>query len=321
MPDEFIRSTLPRYGRVPRNLLRNPQISDRAVRLYGLLDDFAGVDGAAFPKRALLAGACRCSVSAVAKALAELEQWGFIQRTPRFRQDGSQTSTLYTLGAGRDLPEGVDVGTRGGVPGDTPGVDVVTHQEGDPGKETQGSTPQPPQGAGRPGSPGSGIPLDGELIPVADVGSGCDTGNMDEPVATRSRKVREVSDDDQDWSAFWAAYPRKIGKGAARKAWTKALAKVTSPSVLIEGAKAEAAALETRKRNPRPEDRGRDLGQFVPHPSTWLNQERWEDEKQEQTGGARWSPAKKGQDCPKHPGEDKDRCRACAADRLAGDTD
>ena len=34
--------------------------------------------------------------------------------------------------------------------------------------------------------------------------------------------------------------------------------------------------------------------------------------------GARF-PAKPGVDCPTHPGEWADTCRACAADRLAGD--
>jgi hypothetical protein len=35
---------------------------------------------------------------------------------------------------------------------------------------------------------------------------------------------------------------------------------------------------------------------------------------------SRRRPAKPGDDCRYHPGEHTDSCRACAADRLAGDT-
>ena len=64
---------------------------------------------------------------------------------------------------------------------------------------------------------------------------------------------------------FWAAYPRRIAKGAARKAYTKALEE-TDHETIMWGVKALAMARE-----------GEDP-QYCPHASTWLNQERWEDE-------------------------------------------
>jgi len=57
-------------------------------------------------------------------------------------------------------------------------------------------------------------------------------------------------------------YPRKIGKGAARKAWIKALTK-TDPATVLSAVKSQ----------PWPAD-----VQFLPHPATWLTQERWTDE-------------------------------------------
>lgn len=66
---------------------------------------------------------------------------------------------------------------------------------------------------------------------------------------------------------FWEACPRKIGKGAARRAYVVALRKIEAPdpqAVLM-------AALERVKPTWRD-------AQFIPHPATWLNQERWEDE-------------------------------------------
>lgn len=294
------------WASIPNWLVRDPEVSSHAKLIYVYLNSRVGRNGSCWPALGTVATETGLSQSTVQRALRELRSLGVVawwtETTARGRVNRYRMSP-YVGGCGHSdyTPCGQ---------GDQTHVVRVTNKEEAVEEET---TPQAPQGAERA--------LDGELIPVADVGGTGQTGNMDKPVATPSRKQREVSDDDQDWSAFWAAYPRKIGKGAARKAWTRALAKVTSPSVLIDGAKAEAADLETRKRSPRPEDRGQDLGQFVPHPSTWLNQERWEDEKQQQTGGARWSPAKKGEDCEKHPGEAKDRCRACAADRLAGDAD
>jgi DNA-binding transcriptional ArsR family regulator len=63
----------------------------------------------------------------------------------------------------------------------------------------------------------------------------------------------------------WAAYPRKIGKGAARKAWEKAVAKVL-PDVL--SAKLAEYVDSLAGTDPR----------YTPHLSTWLNGERWQDE-------------------------------------------
>lgn len=66
---------------------------------------------------------------------------------------------------------------------------------------------------------------------------------------------------------FWAAYPKKVGKGAAEKAFSKAPINGRLADVLT--------ALERQKHS---EQWQRDGGQFIPHPATWLNQRRWEDE-------------------------------------------
>lgn len=68
------------------------------------------------------------------------------------------------------------------------------------------------------------------------------------------------------FTEFWAIYPRKVGKGAARSAWRKR-AGVPLETIL--------AAVE---RQTASEQWTRDGGQYIPHPATWLNQGRWEDE-------------------------------------------
>lgn len=68
---------------------------------------------------------------------------------------------------------------------------------------------------------------------------------------------------------FWESYPRKAAKQAARKAFDK----LHVDEVLLN---AMLDALDWQKQTPNWK---KDNGQFVPYPSTWLNNHRWEDEK------------------------------------------
>lgn len=67
---------------------------------------------------------------------------------------------------------------------------------------------------------------------------------------------------------FWPAYPHKVGKFMARKAWMRVKPWTQAQlDALFEG-------LERWKRyweNHQTEKR------FMPYPATWLNQHRWED--------------------------------------------
>ena len=67
---------------------------------------------------------------------------------------------------------------------------------------------------------------------------------------------------------FWARYPRKVGKQAARKAWER----LDLGNGLLE--RIMQAVLDHRQS----EAWTKDNGQFIPHPATWLNGKRWEDE-------------------------------------------
>jgi len=77
---------------------------------------------------------------------------------------------------------------------------------------------------------------------------------------TRSRKLAEI-----DFAEFWNLYPRKIAKGAAEKAWMKAIKETDYMKIL--------AGLRSAKFSSDP--------QYIPHPATWLNQRRWEDAPQQ----------------------------------------
>ena len=92
-----------------------------------------------------------------------------------------------------------------------------------------------------------------------------------------SSEAKASSDDAgakiEPFDRFWAAYPSKIGKGDARKAYGNAVTKARKAgandphSLMMSGlAKATASA------------RWKDPTYTIPNPATWLNQERWDDE-------------------------------------------
>jgi uncharacterized protein YdaU (DUF1376 family) len=72
-----------------------------------------------------------------------------------------------------------------------------------------------------------------------------------------------------DFDMFWIAYPKKVGKEAARKAWAKA-----NPDIATV-----LNTLEWQKVSPQ---WFKNNGLYIPNPSTWLNQHRWEDQKPEE---------------------------------------
>ena len=67
---------------------------------------------------------------------------------------------------------------------------------------------------------------------------------------------------------FWSAYPRKVGKDAAAKAFAKRRVGVGLLAQML-------AAISVQKTGDQWQ---RDGGQFIPHPATWLNEGRWQDE-------------------------------------------
>lgn len=71
--------------------------------------------------------------------------------------------------------------------------------------------------------------------------------------------------DNVAFEEFWAAYPRKSGKGAARRSFASAMKKATLAEVMDAVSK-YATIVQTKEK------------QFIAMPSTWLNGERWLDE-------------------------------------------
>ena len=86
------------------------------------------------------------------------------------------------------------------------------------------------------------------------------------PNPTRARETQQ--DDDFDFDVFWRQYPNKVAKQDALKAWRKLKPDEQMMIQIMAGLKKWIASDEWKREN----------GRFIPHPSTWLNGRRWEDE-------------------------------------------
>jgi hypothetical protein len=72
---------------------------------------------------------------------------------------------------------------------------------------------------------------------------------------------------------FWAAYPKKHGKAPAWKKWKREGLDSIFDEIMVSLGAHKASAGWVKNN-----------GQFIPQGSTWVNQERWEDEIQPSTG-------------------------------------
>jgi hypothetical protein len=100
--------------------------------------------------------------------------------------------------------------------------------------------------------------------------TGCDTPSPSPPMINNStplspppKSIRQTPSECLFFEEFWKVFPRKVGKGEARKAFRNAL-KRASAEEIVAGAKRYAAT------KPDPE--------FTKHPGPWLNADRWLDE-------------------------------------------
>lgn len=80
-------------------------------------------------------------------------------------------------------------------------------------------------------------------------------------------RSRDDADSSLSFDTFYAAYPRKVSKPAAIKAW----AKLKPDETLLQ------TILNDISRRKRGEWAGKDM-QYIPHPATYINQRRWEDD-------------------------------------------
>ena len=100
--------------------------------------------------------------------------------------------------------------------------------------------------------------LEEPLPPNRMIETGSTNRNINNTVCQQGNPLFDV---------FWRAYPRKVGPAAAKKAFAKLKVTEELLSKMLH-------AIEVQKRYTwKDKD-----PQYIPHPSSWLNGERWEDE-------------------------------------------
>lgn len=73
---------------------------------------------------------------------------------------------------------------------------------------------------------------------------------------------------DDKFLEFWTAYPKKVGKEAARKVWVRIKKHAESLNAILIALAWQSSSDQWTKNQ----------GQFIPNPSTYLSQQRWLDE-------------------------------------------
>lgn len=101
-----------------------------------------------------------------------------------------------------------------------------------------------------------------ESLTVKKAGTAAGKGTREQPSKTLAERR---------FDEFWTAYPKKVGKKAAQASWNK-LKPDTELYDKIMTAIGKARATEQWQR---------ENGRFIPNPTTWLNQGRWDDEYEE----------------------------------------
>lgn len=219
----------------------------------------------------------------VRSALVELVSRGLVSRETRARSNGSRSSDRYTLHV--DLALVPDVTQHGDEltaidASETTEPEQAFTSEGAEGASgTPSDTPQTPRkelpegaegasGGPRKELPGKGTsqkePTQVNLVNARERASDPEPLDLSLPTPSRSEQHSNENGSAPGFDDFWRAYPRRVGKRAAAAAWGRAV-KRAAPETIIAAAEAYAA---DPNREPA----------FTAHPTTWLNQDRWDDE-------------------------------------------
>lgn len=215
------------FAAVPNWIIRDQRFKRRAILVYMSLASRSG-PGGIFPSQQTIADEMGLSERTVRSALADLEELGVIERVRRHSSSRGKASRL---------PDGYVLLPNGKQP-----ATVAVTKRKQPATTTQAT---------------GKIAQSTLLIEEEPV--------EEEPDAREARSTSDL--DAEAFDRFYAAFPRKVGKQAARKAFMLAVKRGADRDVIVAGAERFAADPNL------PTDR-----QFIPHPSSWLNAGRWEDE-------------------------------------------
>lgn len=252
---------------------RKQRLGDVGLKIIlMLLADYSDEQGTCYPGVKRIAEETEQSRSTVLRKLRVLAEVGLVSVQRRNDAEGHRTSNRYVL----DLSVAVTaadvelakerISGRHEEPGTVLGVNVTLGSDEAPKSHAErGPKVSPSDTLTTRRTTSSNTPYP-QALDVAQ-----DEQGPTSPVlravpgpagpSTPSRTPQIAFED------FWKLYPRRTGKGAARTAWAKATRKAT-PEAIMAGVEQAQCRWTLDRTEP----------QFIPHPSTWLNGERWEDD-------------------------------------------
>jgi hypothetical protein len=81
-------------------------------------------------------------------------------------------------------------------------------------------------------------------------------------------RYKLVDETDPGWKRFWEAFPRRVAKKEARRAWMQIRPTPADVDKMMVTLAWQCTSPEWLKEG----------GQYVPYPASWLRAARWEDE-------------------------------------------
>ncbi|BCW62466.1 helix-turn-helix domain-containing protein [Arthrobacter sp. StoSoilB22] len=302
---DFTREPIGRFEW--ERILRRIQVSSPSVKLVGFtMATYADADGCRVrPGQSRLAAVLGTSISTVRRGQSELEELGMLDMVAKGRSYGrghqGSFASEYRLTVPSDLLESV------------PMLDPDEQNNMAPmhGSSKKNRAPVQPSSSELPVISAE-LPVTGEELPVisaelpvthehppqhshhnkdhnkeqqsvivakADAQAReqpeeIDANLLPEAPLSKAALAKQLAEDFSDW---YAVYPKHVGRGAAVNAYTKARKNGATAEELIAGA--TRYATERKREDPK----------FTKMPATWLNQECWADEPN-QTGANPWTP-------------------------------
>lgn len=221
------------------------------------LADSANDEGVCWPKVDTLARKAGCSRTAAEDALRTLAADGIISKSRAGR--GRYQSTVFTIDSHRlQAPE---------FRAPAPQTPEIQHSDPrDSGTQTPEIRVQEPLV-----EPEEETKEEISLVSLAGI-SLASLADADPPQQLfdlpASLKPPKATPDDQGFAQWYDAYPRRVGRGQAEKAYRRALKlQGVTRELLLEAATQYAAERQGKEK------------EFTPYPATWLNGQRWADEK------------------------------------------
>lgn len=219
-------------------------LDEAELRLYLSLRSFADAgSGNAYPHRQTVADRAGVSIATYKRALIKLEARGLVTKTARSTAHRGFIGWTYHIPVVPPFPQV----TTGGSPGEPP------VPENSDLTNTGGSCCEP--GPGSPGEPPKDSfefleqtteqtinkkHCDAVASNTGDAVNNTSTAPVEDPRVKTSETVPSGPGAPPDFEAFWKIYPKagRKAKGAARKAWDRAV-KSVSPATIMNATPAE----------------------------------------------------------------------------------